>query len=113
MAERNEDHPPVNASPTPTATPLTLPEQLESIIQQEQEDDLSPSSLSSQDEDEARQGYTASLDKLPDGLLFRILRAGDRLVSLTQQLIDNQTSNLAELYMGIRTQLDGGKISTR
>lgn len=110
MVEINEDHSPVNVSPDPTAAaPLTLTEQLESMIQQEQGDDLSPSSLPSQDEEEARWGYTASLDKLPEGLLFRVLHAVDHLVSLTPQLIDNQTSNLAELYMGIRTQLDGGK----
>ena len=43
----------------------------------------------------------------------RWLRAGDRLVSLAKQLIDNQISNLAESYMGIRTHFDGGKVFNR
>lgn len=77
------------------------------LAQQEKDDDLSPSSLSLFDD------YTASTDSLPDVLLFKVLRAGDHLVSLTKQMIENQTSNLAELYMGIRTYFDGGKIYNR
>ena len=90
-----------------------MQEQLDNIIAQEQDDDMSPSALSPLEEDEARSGYTASLDQLPPGLFFQVLHAGDRLVSLTGQLIDNQTSNLAESYMGIRTYFDGGKIFNR
>ena len=69
--------------------------------------------MSSEEETEARSGYTASLDSLPDGRFFKVLRAGDRLVSLATQLIGNQTSNLAEAYMGIRTYFDGGKVFNR
>ena len=90
-----------------------MQEQLGNIIAQEQDDDMSPSALSPLEEDVARSGYTASLDQLPPGLFFQVLHAGDRLVSLTGQLIDNQTSNLAESYMGIRTYFDGGKIFNR
>ena len=88
----------------------TIRQQLEDIIMQEHMDDLSPESLLTQDEDEARHGFIASLDQLPEGLLHKVLRAGDRLVSLASQLTDNQTSNLAEAYMGLRTYFDGGKI---
>lgn len=109
----NDDSPCIATPPPPTETSTTLQEQLNDIIRQEQEDDMTPSSLSAQDEEEARSGYTASLDKLPDGLFFKVLRAGDRLVSLAKQLIDNQTSNLAEAYMGIRTHFDGGKVFNR
>ena len=70
---------------------------------------MSPSTLLPDKEIEARSGYTASLANLPNGLLFHVLRAGDRLVSLAEQLIENEISNLAELYMGIRTYFDGGK----
>ena len=103
-----------SSSDTNPADPTgTLQEHLDDIIQQELEDDLSPSSLSSEEETEARSGYTASLDSLPDGLFFKVLRAGDRLVSLATQLIGNQTSNLAEAYMGIRTYFDEGKVFNR
>ena len=111
--ERNDEQVPTDTNPESTETSSTLQEQVDNIIQQEQEDDMSPSSLSSQEENEARSGYTVSLDQLPDGLLFKVLRAGDRLVSLAKQLIDNQTSNLAESYMGIRTHFDGGKVFNR
>ena len=84
LSDTNTPNPPVESS--------TLQEHLDDIIRQEQEDDLSPSSLSSQEETEARSGYTASLDGLPDGLFFKVLRAGDRY----RELADNQTSNLAE-----------------
>ena len=91
----------------------TIRQQLEDIIMQEHMDDLSPESLLTQDEDEACHGFIASLDQLPEGLLHKVLRAGDRLVSLASQLIDNQTSNLAEAYMGLKTYFDGGKIYNR
>ena len=109
--ERNDEQLPSDTgSPAETST---LQEHLDEIIRQEQEDNLSPSSLSAQEEAEARSGYTASLDRLPDGLFFKVLRAGDRLVSLAKELIGNQTSNLAESYMGIRTYFDGGKVFNR
>ena len=34
---------------------------------------------------------------------------GDHLVMLSRQVIDNETSNLAECYMSIRSVFDGGK----
>ena len=101
----------VNSPPITDTT--TLQQQISDIIQQEKEDDMSPLTLPLQEEIEARSGYTASLDQLPDGLFFSVLRAGDRLVSLAEQLVDNQTSNLAECYMGLRTYFDGGKVYNR
>ena len=58
---------------------------------------MSPLTLQLQEEREARSGYTASLDQLPDGLFFSVLRAGDWLVFLAEQVVDNQTSNLADV----------------
>ena len=92
---------PVNSSPITDTT--TLQQQISDIIQQEKEDDMSPLTLPLQEEREARSWYTASLDQLPDDLFFSVLRADDWLVSLAEQLVDNQTSNLAERYMGLRS----------
>ena len=80
----------VNSLPITDTT--TIQQQISDMIQQEKEDDMSPFTLLLQDEIEARSGYTASLNQLPDGLFFSVLRAGDRLVSLGEQLVDNQTS---------------------
>lgn len=102
-----------NQSDVNTGSPAetsTLQEHLDQIIRQEHEDNMSPSSLSAQEEAEARSGYTASLDGLLEGLFFKVLRAGDRLVSLAKELVDNQTSNLA---VGLRTYFDGGKVFNR
>ena len=104
---------PVTTAATAHSSFSALHEQINQIIEQEEDDDMAPSALPLQEENEARSGYTASLNILPDGLFFKILRAGDRLVSLSEQLIDNETSNLAELYMGIRTYFDGGKVYNR
>ena len=63
-----------------------------------------------EDEVDARsaplEGATSSL---PMGLIEKVKSCGDRLVSMSAQLISNQTSNLAECYMGIRALYDGGK----
>jgi hypothetical protein len=66
------------------------------------------------EEDEAR-GANASCNRrnIPDDLFFRILRAGDRLVSMAPQLISNSTSNIAESFMNIRCKFDGGKFYNR
>ena len=90
-----------------------MQQQINAIIQQEEEDDLSLANLPLHEEAEARSGYTASLDQLPEGLLFSVLRASDRIVSLAEQLVENQTSNLAECYMGLRSYFDGGKVYNR
>ena len=74
---------------------------------------MSPLTLPLQDEIEARSGYTASLNQLPDGLFFNVLRAGNQLVSWAESPVDNQTSNLAECYMGLRFYFDGGKVYNR
>ena len=97
------------SSPPITCT-ITLQQQISDIIQQEKEDDMSPQTLPLQEETEARSGYIVSLNQLPDCLFFSVLRAGDWLVSLAEQLMDNQTSNLAEFYMGLRSYFDGGKV---
>ena len=101
----------VNSLPITDTT--TIQQQISDMIQQEKEDDMSPLTLPLQDEIEARSGYTASLNQLPDGLFFSLLCAGDRLVSLAEQLMDNQTNNLAECYMGMRLYFDGGKVYNR
>ena len=71
---------------------------------------MSPLTLPLQEEKEARSWYTASLDQLPDGFFFSVLCADDWLVSLAEQLVDNQTSNLGECYMGLRSYFHGGKV---
>ncbi len=38
--------------------------------------------------------YVTPIERLPDSLFFNVLHAGDRLVSIASQLIDNETSNL-------------------
>ena len=48
-----------------------LHEQINQIIEQEEDDDMAPSALPLQEENEARSGYTASLNILPDGLFFQ------------------------------------------
>ena len=97
----------------PVEPPTTLQQQINALIQQEEEDNLSPATLPLHEEAEARSGYMASLDQLPEDLLFSVLRASDRIVSLAEQLVDNQTSNLAECYMGLRSYFDGGKVYNR
>ena len=99
-----------SVSSPPITSTITLQQQISDIIQQKKEDDMSPQTLPLQEETEARSGYIASLNQLPDGLFFSVLHAGDRLVSLAEQLVDNQTNNLAELYMGLRCYFDGGKV---
>ena len=50
-----------------------------------------------------------SVLSLPSGIIEKVKGCGDRLVAMSTQLISNQTSNLAECYMGIRALYDGGK----
>ena len=52
---------------------------------------------------------SVNLHDLPPNLLFKIDRAGDRLVNKATQLISNSTTNLSECYMSIRAKMDGGK----
>ena len=53
------------------------------------------------------------LDKLPPGLYRAIQNAGDRIVSKAAQLIQDETTNLSESYMSVRTKMDGGKTFNR
>ena len=46
------------------------------------------------------------LDKLPEGLFRQIQKCGDRIVSLSQQLIKNCTSNAAENFMAVNTKFN-------
>ena len=63
-----------------------------------------------EDEEEARSVPPESTTSLlPKGLIEKIKASGDRLVAMSSELITNQTSNLAECYMGIRALYDGGK----
>ena len=50
-----------------------------------------------------------SQQHLPMGLIEKVKASGDRLVAMSSELITNQTSNLAECYMGVRVLYDGGK----
>ena len=61
------------------------------------------------DEFRAQSWQPPPIPSVPAGLLNKIAACGDRLVMLSSQLIDNETSNLAECYMSIRCQYDGGK----
>ena len=49
------------------------------------------------------------MSHFPVGLLGEVKACSDRLVMLSRQVIDNETSNLAECYMYIRSAFDGGK----
>ena len=62
---------------------------------------MSPQTLPLQEETESRSEYIASHDQLPDSLFFSVLCAGVWLVSLAEQLVDNQTNNLAEFYIAV------------
>ena len=50
----------------PIESPTTLQQHINALVQQEEEDSLSPATLPMHDEAEARSGYTASLDQLPE-----------------------------------------------
>ena len=87
----------------------TLPEQIDDIISDEL--DATPTTS---DEHDAQKGTTAQLLKsIHPGLFAKIQSCADRLVMLSAQLIDNETSNLAECYMSIRSNYDGGKYFNR
>ena len=62
---------------------------------------MSPQTLPLQEETESRSEYIASNDQLPDSLFFSVLCAGVWLVSLAEQLVDNQTNNLAEFDIAV------------
>ena len=84
--------------------PQPLTEQLHDIIGCELDDE----STATDEHDARKSGETIALC-LPVGLMEKVRAVGDRLVMLSEQLIDNQTSNLAECYMAIRSAFDGGK----
>ena len=50
-----------------------------------------------------------SIDDLPVNMLFELDRAGDRLINKASQLIDDETTNISECYMSVRSKMDGGK----
>jgi len=81
----------------------TLTAQFEDIIQAELDDEPTATEVH-----DIHIGPT-TLHSLPDGLLEKVKACGDRLVMLSAQLITNETSNLAECYMSIRSIFDGGK----
>ena len=83
--------------------PLT--EQLHDIIGCELDDE----STATDEHDARKGGATIALGGLPVGLMEKVQAVGDHLVMLSEQLIDNHTSNLAECYMSIRSAFDGGK----
>ena len=81
----------------------TIVDTIESIIEEEEEE------LNEATETDATNAYEGNLDTLPEGLYCKVLACGERLVMPAEHLIDNETSNLAECYMSIRTCFDGGK----
>ena len=57
--------------------------------------------------------FLESLEQLPPGLLRAVDTLGDRLVKKAPQLVSNQTTNLCENFMSIRSKMDGGKFFNR
>ncbi len=60
-------------------------------------------------EEEARRGGTTPTTIDPK-LYHDIQTVLSRLVAKASQLIDNETTNLAEAWMHIRSKFDGGKV---
>ncbi len=110
--QQNSERPPPNDEVTSDTTDqakisqesLSLADQIATIAAVELE-----SEPTSEEEEAARTGHNAPLSRLPDGLFRKVLACGDRLVTLAPQLISNLTSNLAECYMAVRSNCDGGK----
>ena len=86
-----------------SSQPTTFVDQLDDIIEEEVE------AASEEDEHDARLGGSTSVGQLPQGLFSKVMACGDRLVMLAPQLVSNETSNLAECYMSVRCNFDGGK----
>ena len=83
----------------------TLSEQIDSIISEEL-DDLPTAT----DEYDTRMSTsTQSPPSVNPELLRKIQSCTDRIVMMSPDLIANKTSNLAECYMSIRSNYDGGK----
>ena len=73
----------------------------------EAERDITP-----EEEEEVRRGSPAVVgdhDDIFDKMMSDILMILSRYAGKAPRLLENQTSNLAECYMSIRTNLDGGK----
>ena len=52
-------------------------------------------------------------DKLNPRMMHDIQVAVGRLVTKASQLIDNETTNMAESWMHVRSKYDGGKVINR
>ena len=93
-----------NTPSTSDAADTNIEQQIDTIIQ-EGTDTTTP-----EDERDATHGGHPSLTPhVATGLLNAVAKCADRIVSLAPQLIANQTSNLAESYMSIRSIMYGGK----
>ena len=91
------------------ADKTTLPEQIDNIISEELD-----AIQTTSDEHNARKGTSAQLlTSIHPGLFTKLQSCADRLVMLSAQLIGNETSNLVECYMSIRSNYDGGKFFNR
>ena len=87
----------------------TVCDQLDVILSEEL-DEIPTAS----DEHEARRGaYQEIPPSIHPALFSKVQLCADRLVSLSAELIANETSNLAECYMSIRSNFDGGKYFNR
>ncbi len=82
----------------------TLTQQLDYIMESQLDDQPTAT-----DEHDGCRGGSTVLSNLPIGLLEKVKACGEHLVMLSRQVIDNETSNLAECYMSIRSVFDGGK----
>ena len=107
----NQEDNSISEEVSPHVEPSDFLDQLNAIISEEQ---LEGGEVTVEAEDDAmRGGNYSSLDSLPSGLYAKVMACGDRLVVLAPQLIQNQTSNLAECYMAVRCCFDGGKYFNR
>ena len=71
----------------------------------EKEDDVAPY-LTTAGETKPRSGWTAPLEHLTEGLFFQCFSCTWQ----AEQLINAQTSNFTECFMGLRSYFDGGKM---
>ena len=79
--------------------------QLVKEIEEEADDKISMLA----EKEEARKGGQYLIDKLSHGLFPEIMKCGNRIISISRQLIQNCTTNSAETFMGINAKFHGGK----
>ena len=63
--------------------------------------------------DAAQGGHTSLINNLASGLFNAVAKCADQIVSLVEQLVSNQRSNLTESNMSIRCMMDGASNLTK